>query len=64
MFPNSGEIVEPTYESLRECILKIIAEYPACEVKRKYALEAGAYFSWASYRKRVVSTILGRLGCV
>lgn len=52
-FPGSGWIVEPTVESLYQCVRERLENRAELFAARSCAREAARHFSWQGYRERV-----------
>lgn len=57
LFPESGWIVEPTVQSILECMEQRVSDRASLRKASQASLEAAQYFSWRAYRARIANLI-------
>lgn len=60
-FPKAGWIIEPTSESLYECLKNRITDRETLFLARQAAKEASRYFTWEAYRQRIGNIITNQI---
>jgi glycosyltransferase involved in cell wall biosynthesis len=62
LFPESGWVVEPTTQSIYECMEQRVRDRASLRSASLASLDAAQYFSWRAYRARIASLIVDVLG--